>query len=80
MVFMNMPLLRCFTSLQRLFSRTSVVNMFVKCKKPMLCHFDILKWDVGGEKQRSDEKMIKEKCRKQKLIFSLFPNKQRSIW
>ena len=22
----------------------------VKCKKPMLCHFDILKWDVGGEK------------------------------
>lgn len=30
-------------------------------------------------KQQSDEKMIKEKCRKPKLIFSLFPNTQRSI-
>ena len=80
MVFMSMPLLRNFTSLQHLFSRTSVGNMFVKCKKPMLCRFDILKWGVGGEKRQSDEKMIKEKCRKPKLIFSLFPSTQHSIW
>lgn len=31
-------------------------------------------------KRQSDEKMIKEKCRKPKLIFSLFPSTQRSIW
>lgn len=62
MVFMNMPLLRSFTSLQRLFSRTSVGNIFVKCKKPMLCHFNILKWGVGGEKRQSDEKMTKKRA------------------
>ena len=80
MVFMSMPLLRNFTSLQHLFSRTSVGNMFVKCKSQCSAVSIFSNGALVGEKRQSDEKMIKEKCRKPKLIFSLFPSTQRSIW